>query len=425
MTEKERFGVEEAEEPETAEEPEPPEETETPEGPGTPEEPETSEWPGTSEEPETPSSSQPLAVIVDDRQTDVAIESLRVEGVYDDARHIRPFEDGLIAIPVTEPPAETDVRDVVHQVDPEYRPTDLETLLAERGWSEDELERTPGSWAVIGDVILVRFPSNCPDERAVADALLELHGGAETVLANEGVRGIHRTPQTRHVRGATDTETTHVEAGTRYTLDPARVMFSPGNQAERIRMGEVVEAGERVFDMFAGIGYFTHPMARAGADVTATELNPTAFRYLLENAVANEVTGQIAAYNTDCRDVAGAIDADRVVMGYYGVAAEPDDGIARGGAGRAEANSGETDSETADRTETAETFLPAALSALEPGGTIHFHDACPVSLLPDRPIDRFTTAVERAGRVVESVDVRQVKTHSEGVVHVVVDAVVD
>jgi tRNA wybutosine-synthesizing protein 2 len=30
--------------------------------------------------------------------------------------------------------------------------------------------------------------------------------------------------------------------------------------------------------MFAGIGYFTLPMARAGATVTAVEHNPTSFR---------------------------------------------------------------------------------------------------------------------------------------------------
>ena len=376
-------------------------------------------------QPESVDDRPALAAIVEDQRTTVAIESLRAEGVYDDARHVRPFDDGLVAIPVTEPPTETHTREVVHQVDPAYRVTDLETLLVERGWSEDDLERAPGSWAVIGDVILVRFPSDCPDERAVADALCELHGGARTVLANEGVSGIHRTPQTRHVRGDTDTETTHVEAGTRYTLDPARVMFSPGNQAERIRMGEVVAADERVFDMFAGIGYFTLPMARAGATVTATEVNPTAFRYLLENAVDNGVTAQIAAYNADCRDVAGAIDADRVVMGYYGVAAASDRGTDRTETDETHTDRTESDSTESDRTQTGETFLPAALSALEPGGTIHYHEACPVPLLPDHPVDRLTEAVSRTGRTVESTSQRQVKTHSECVVHVVVDAVVD
>ena len=380
---------------------------------------------GDTEVPEPVADRPALAAIVEDQRTTVAIESLRAEGVYDDTRHVRPFEDGLVAIPVTQPPAETHTHEVVHQVDPDYRVTDLETLLVERGWSKDDLKRAPGSWAVIGDVILVRFPSDCPDERAVADALCELHGGARTVLANEGVSGIHRTPQTRHVRGDTDTETTHVEAGTRYTLDPARVMFSPGNQAERIRMGGVVEVGERVFDMFAGIGYFTLPMARAGATVTATDVNPTAFRYLLENAVANGVTAQIAAYNADCRDVASEIDADRIVMGYYGVAAVSDRGTDRTETDRTVADSTLTDSTKSDRTETGETFLPAALSALEPGGTIHYHEACPVTLLPDHPVDRLTAAVSRAGRTVESTSQRQVKTHSEGVVHVVVDAVVD
>jgi len=83
-------------------------------------------------------------------------------------------------------------------------------------------------------------------------------------------------------------------------------------------MGELGSEDEHVFDMFAGIGYFTLPLARGGSRVTATEINPTAFRYLLENAVLNDVGDRVDAYMTDCRDLASEIDADRVIMGYYG-----------------------------------------------------------------------------------------------------------
>ena len=102
-----------------------------------------------------------------------------------------------------------------------------------------------------------------PEERhkAVGEALLKLHG---------------------------ETETVHVEHGTRYALDLSTVMFSPGNEAERARIGEIVESGERVFDAFAGVGYFALPMARAGAEVTAAELDPEAYRLLL---LTSELSG--------------------------------------------------------------------------------------------------------------------------------------
>ncbi|WP_254762336.1 class I SAM-dependent methyltransferase [Natrinema marinum] len=370
----------------------------------------------------------PLAAVVEKPRAETAIESLRAEGVYDDSRRVREARGrseaepsdrsdgpGRVALPVTEPPAETAVLEVVRQLEPELRSPDLEELLADRGWSEDDLASAPGSWAVIGSVILVTVPEDCPDESELGEALLELHGEADSVLADEGIEndgdaGTYREPRTRLIAGQRDTETIHTEHGTRYGLDPANVMFSPGNQAERARMGELAGDDERVFDMFAGIGYFTLPMARAGARVTATEINPTAFRYLLENAVLNDVGDRVDAYMTDCRDLAGEIEADRVVMGYYG---SSDTGGSGGG------------DEAADhgtRTDEAADFLPAALEALSPGGVVHYHEATPESLLWDRPMARLESAADEAGRGLEVLEKRRVKSHSAGVAHVVVDA---
>ncbi|WP_226482300.1 class I SAM-dependent methyltransferase [Natrinema amylolyticum] len=388
----------------------------------------------------------PLAAIVEKPRAEAAIESLRAEGVYDDSRRVREArarsgatpadrangsetreQDGSnaiceagpdgVALPITDPPTETAVLEVVKQLEPEPRRTDLEDLLAERGWSDEDLESVPGSWAVIGSVILVTVPEGCPDESELGEALLELHGEADSVLADEGIAndgaaGTYREPQTRLIAGDSDTETIHTEHGTRYGLDPAKVMFSPGNQAERARMGELGSDSECVFDMFAGIGYFTLPMARAGAQVTATEINPTAFRYLLENAVLNDVDDRVDAYMTDCRDLASEIEADRVVMGYYGSS----DGTV----------SDETDagdgSDHGTRTDEAHEFLENALAALVPGGVVHYHEATPEARLWERPLERLEAAADTADRELEVLEKRRVKSHSAGVAHVVVDA---
>jgi len=150
-----------------------------------------------------------------------------------------------------------------------------------------------------------------------------------------------------------------------------------------------------VLDMFAGIGYFTLPMARVGAEVTAVERNPTAFRYLVENTMRNGVDGLVHPYRADCREVVDAgLDGgpvDRVVMGYY---------------------------------ESWE-YLDHALAALAPDGVVHMHETTPENLVFERPIERLEAAAADAGRSVEILDTRRVKSHSEGVVHVVVDGRVD
>jgi tRNA wybutosine-synthesizing protein 2 len=346
-------------------------------------------------------AGKPLAAVVERPRAEVAIDALRAEGVYDDDRQVRPFGDDAVALPVTEPPTETSVKGVLRQ-EPARRLRTLEDHLRERGWTDEELARAPGSWAVIGTVVLVDV-GDAPRPSEVGAALLELHANADTVLARGGIEGSHREPDVEVIAGSGDTETVHTEHGTRYALDLADVMFSPGNKAERARMGEVVDPEEHVFDMFAGVGYFTLPMARAGAHVTAAERNPTAFRYLLENAKLNDCHQRVDLYRADCRDVAEGLTVDRVVMGYFD-ASEP----------RSE------DSQTASGP--SYEYLDSALDALAPGGTVHMHEATPEDLVFDRPVERLETAGAELGRTVEVRDRRRVKGYSEGVAHVVVDA---
>jgi len=326
-----------------------------------------------------------LVALVEKPGAEAAVESLREEGVYDDARSVAEHDAGTVAIPVTDPPTGTEVLETL-ALDLPSRTRGLRDVLRERGWDEAELDRAPASWAVVGTVVLVDIGES-PRPEEVGEALLDLHGEADTVLARGDVSGRTREPDVTVLAGEGDTETVHTEHGTRYALDLGEVMFAPGNKDERARMGEVVEAGERVFDMFAGIGYFTLPMARTGAEVTAVEVNPTAFRYLAENAVLNGVEDRVSAFRADCRDVEME-GAERVVMGYYD----------------------------------AWEYLDSALDALGPGGVVHLHEATPEAELWERPVARLREAAGRHDRTVEVLDRRVVKSHSPGVEHVVIDA---
>lgn len=327
-----------------------------------------------------------LAVVVERERAEAAVDALAAEGVYDDSRSIEPHGEG-IAVPVTSAPEGVAVLDVV-EADLPARNRDLRDLLSARGWTDDELAAAPSSWAVVGTCLLLDDGEFLYPEE-VGEALLELHGNADTVLLRRGISGPQREPDVDVLAGTGDTEVVHREHGTKYAMDLSQVMFSPGNQAERARMGEVVEADERVFDMFAGVGYFALPMARAGAAVTAAEVNPEAYRYLVENAVLNGVQDRLSAFRADCRDV--DVSADRVVMGYY----------------------------------EAHNYLDAALDALARGGTLHLHETTPEPELWERPVGRIEAAADARGRSVEVLDRRVVKDHAPGVKHVVVDARVD
>ena len=113
-------------------------------------------------------------------------------------------------------------------------------------------------------------------------------------------------------------ETIHLENGIRYKLDVTKIMFSSGNIDERISMGEIVKEGEKIIDMFAGIGYFTLPMAVYGNPevIHSIEINPVAFSYLKENIELNDVKNIVNPWLGNNQDFSKSDTADRVVMGY-------------------------------------------------------------------------------------------------------------
>jgi tRNA wybutosine-synthesizing protein 2 len=127
--------------------------------------------------------------------------------------------------------------------------------------------------------------------------------------------GRERIPDIRILSG-TSKEVCHHETGMSFWLNPAEVMFSQGNRNEKLRMMRSVKQGERVADMFAGIGYFSIPVAMSGAAVHAMEINPVAYRYLLRNITGNHLDGNIAAGCGDCRDLLSGT-YDRIIMGHF------------------------------------------------------------------------------------------------------------
>lgn len=98
------------------------------------------------------------------------------------------------------------------------------------------------------------------------------------------IHGETRKPDYELLYG-NDTITVHVENGVKYKLDVARIMFSPANVKERVRMAEVAKPGELVVDMFAGIGHLSLPMTvHKGARVIAIEKDPYTFRFWLRTS---------------------------------------------------------------------------------------------------------------------------------------------
>ena len=274
------------------------------------------------------------------------------------------------------------------------RPSPLDQVRAALLGTLPQAQRDvlPERWERLGRVLVLPLPAALDAWREPVCAAYARVLGCEAVVRDAGpIRGALREPL-RELLWGQSTETVHVEGGVRYAMDAARVMWSSGNVNERQRIAPLVRPGERVLDLFAGIGYFTLPVAvKARPErVVACEANPEAFRWLERNLALNKVQERVEARLGDCREVAPMAWADRVLLGY---------------------------------TLATERFLPTALAALRAeGGMLHHHEASPAHLWQEQAWGHVRDAAREAGREAELLDQRIVKNYAPGKVHVVVDA---
>lgn len=113
------------------------------------------------------------------------------------------------------------------------------------------------------------------------------------------------------------TETIHKESGILYKIDVKKVMFAKGNINERHRIAKIARKDEIVLDMFAGIGYFSLPLAKKVSKVYSIELNPKSYKFLIENIKLNKINN-IKAIKADCSKVIPKLNikVDRIIMGF-------------------------------------------------------------------------------------------------------------
>jgi len=222
-----------------------------------------------------------------------------------DGTHEIVHEDGSLYIPVTDPAAVPDEYEVVDRDAPAR---ETQTMPAELVDFELSYER-------IGDIVVV--DEDDPERaRELADAIVASALPVKTVLNRASkIKGEQRVRDWELLAGE-DTEAVHREYGCEFALDLAAVYFSPRLATERHRVIEQVEAGEQVFDMFAGVGPFVIPAAKRGATAVGVDINETAIRYLRDNAERNGVADRVTAIHGDVRDVAADYEgwADRLVM---------------------------------------------------------------------------------------------------------------
>ena len=240
-------------------------------------------------------------------------------------------------------------------------------------------------WKKIGDILILDNKFTVQSDTQLKE-LSDKHN-VKTIMKVDHIYGTKREPVIKLLYG-NDTETINKENGCLFKLDLKKVMWSKGNNNERIRIAKLGEDNETVIDMFAGIGYFSIPIGvhSNAKQIYSIEINPNSFHYLKENIKLNKISN-ITPLLGDCINITPDYKADRIIMGYV---------------------------------KTTHHYLKVAIDSLNKGGVIHYHETVPEKLMDIRPINRIK---ELAGdRQVEFLKLNKVKKYSPGVFHVVCDA---
>lgn len=85
------------------------------------------------------------------------------------------------------------------------------------------------------------------------------------------------------------------ESDCRFTFDFSRVYWNSRLHTEHDRIVQLLQPGEVLADVFAGVGPFAIPAAKKGCAVMANDLNPWSYKYLSQNIKDNDVCCSISS----------------------------------------------------------------------------------------------------------------------------------
>ncbi len=219
--------------------------------------------------------------------------------------------------------------------------TQLTTKLLESSMPGEEINLVPSSYQALDSICLIKLPKELQKSRMlVAKTILELYPQFKSVCAVEKISGEFRQPHISLLAGQLPKEISIRENNCVFKLNPNTIMYSQGNHHEKKRISRLVKQNETVVDMFAGIGYFSIPIAKLNpvVKVFAVEKNLEAFRYLEENARANYLPNVFPVLGDS--GVVKIPAADRILMGLI---------------------------------PSCRQFIPAAMKAARKGAVIHYH----------------------------------------------------
>ena len=158
----------------------------------------------------------------------------------------------------------------------------------------------------IGKIIIVRIPDSLlSKKKIIGETLLKEVKTAKSVFYQvSAVKGDFRTRKLEIIAGENNTETEYKEFGCKFTVDVENTFFSPRLSTERERIANLIQDGEVITNMFAGIGMFSIMVAKKKkCTVFSLDINPMASKLCEKNIELNKLAGKIISINGDAGEI--------------------------------------------------------------------------------------------------------------------------
>ena len=187
--------------------------------------------------------------------------------------------------------------------------------------SQGGLNELYSGFDIVGDIALIKIPDSLQAKRKlIGQTILQKIKPVKVVLMQSGpVSGEYRIRELEHIAGEDRTSTIYKEHSCTFLVDVAKAYFSPRLSTERLRISKLVKEGERVLNMFAGVGIYSIIIAKVQpkCGTVSIEINPDAHKSAIENAIINKVSQRVTAILGDAKEViknGGIGKFDRVLM---------------------------------------------------------------------------------------------------------------
>jgi len=172
--------------------------------------------------------------------------------------------------------------------------------------SEKESDELISAFDQIGEIIIVRIPDSLlSKKKIIGKALLDDVKIVRSVFYQaSAVSGDFRTRDLEILAGEDNTETEYKEFGCRFTVDVKNAFFSPRLSTERGRIANLIQNGEVMTNMFAGIGMFSIMAAKKKkCTVYSLDINPVASKLCEINMRLNKLAGNVISINGDASEI--------------------------------------------------------------------------------------------------------------------------